>query len=170
MIYWVKKLGSDWPGHGRALYEAGVLFAFSIAPFVITLLVRSAKLPNGASISFGSFFERGQLYLLAYALSGSIVWLAFLKPDKPRHGARAFLGLIGLLVLLPVIALIGVDPTFSTILNRDIIWWSYATYITLLIIRYLLTFYMNIEPPAPSEVFAREGSKMRSQYEELKNG
>lgn len=167
MIYWLKKLGSDWPQHGRSFYEAVVLFTFSLAPFFITIFVRSSKASPGQEPALSSFFERGQLYLLAYALAGSIVWLGFLRPDKPRHNARAFLGFLGLVVLLPVIGFIGVDPSFSTILNPRVIGLSYIVYATLLVIRYLLTFYINIEPPAPADVFEREREKMADRYRGL---
>lgn len=168
MIYWIKMYFTDAKGHARALYEVLVLFAFSVLPFFITAMVRSAKNPDGSFASMTDLFSRGQAYLLAYALFGSIFWLAFLKPDKPRHGARAFLGLIAVLALLPVVGFLGIDPTFSTILNKSMITASYVIYASLLFIRYLLLFYMNIAPPAAAEIFDRESSDMRNRYKEFR--
>lgn len=158
---------SDPKGHFRALYEVLVLFAFSWIPFIVTAFVSSRQNPTGEMASLSSLVQRGQAFLLAYALFGSIVWLAFLKPDKPRHGARAFLGLLGLLLILPVVGMLGVDPTFASILNPTVIKIGFYIYFALLALMYLLLFYINIALPTASDIFDRESSAMRNKYKEF---
>ncbi len=170
MIYWIKKYFSHPDGHIQALYEVIMIALFSLAPFAITFFVRSAEHKDGVQVPFEEIVGRGQLYLLAYGVFGTIFWLAFLKSDKPRHGARAFLGGVATILILPVIGFLGVDPTFSAMLNSNIVRLGYWFYAILLTINYLLLFYMHIDPPEPSEVLDREAGSMRRQYEELTNG
>lgn len=164
MIYWLSKLFTDPKGHASALYEVITTAIFSLSPIIITYFVQFAKSngPNYPDVS--DLVGRGQLFLLAYGVYGIIFWLAFLKDDKPRHGARALLGAIATFATLPIIGFIGVDPTFSSVLNEHLIRWSYGFYATLLILNYLLLFYLNIEPPQPAEVLDREAQRMRDEF------
>lgn len=170
-MYWVKKYFSDLDAHGAAIYEVLVVTLFSIAPFFVSYFVISAKRLDGSFLSFDELFGRGQLYLLGYGIFGTIFWLAFLKSDRPRHNARAFLGAIATLAIIPIIGFLGVDATFSTVLNPNIVSLGYWFYGALLLVHYLLLFYLNVEPPEPNEIISREASSMRDRYKELrKNG
>ena len=117
MIYWIKKYFSHCDIHLQAAYEVIMVSVFSLAPFAIALFVRSASLTEGDILTLEDIVGRGQIYLLAYGIFGTVFWLAFLKSDRPRHGARALLGAIATIAVLPIIGFIGVDPTFSTVLN-----------------------------------------------------
>lgn len=169
MIYWVKKLFSNASLHGAALLEVATTAVFSIAPFAIIFFVRYGRSETQNVPSFDDLWGRGQLFLLAYGIFGTIFWLAFIRPDRPRHSARAFLGTIATFLMLPVIGFIGVDPTFSTVLNKTVVNWSYWTYGSVLVMNYLLIFYMDIPPPEPREVLERETVTMRRAYEEMNN-
>lgn len=170
-MYWVKKYFTDPASHRAALYEVITVALFSIAPFVVSYFVISAKRTDGSFMSLEELFGRGQIYLIGYGIFGTIFWLAFLKGDRPRHGARALLGAIATLAIIPIVGFLGVDATFSTILNPQIVGLGYWFYAVLLLINYLLLFYMNIAPPEPSEVMARETGSMRARYKEMrKNG
>ncbi len=171
MIYWIKKYFSDPDAHWSALYEVFIVALFSISPFVVSYFVLSAKRTDGSFSSLDDIVGRGQVYLLGYGIFGTIFWLAFLKGDRPRHGARAFLGAVATLSMIPIVGFLGVDATFSTILNTQIVAFGFWFYSGLLIIYYLLLFYMNITPPGPNEIIGREADSMRDRYEELrKNG
>lgn len=167
MIYWFRKYFSEPKAHGAAIYEVAVTALFSLAPFLITYFIESAKRPDGSFIEMGKIVGRGQLYLLVYGVFGAIVWLAFMKGDRPRHDARAFLGLIATILMMPIVGYLGVDPTFSTVLNPNIVNWGYWFYGVFLVLNYLLLFYMNVNPPEPSEVLQREADDMRDRYKEL---
>ena len=166
-MYWLKKYFSDFSAHVRAAYEVITTAVFSLIPFGIAYLNASIRLPNGQFITFAEIVGRGQVFLLSYALYGAIFWLAFGRSDTERHGARIFLGLIATLLIFPVVGLLGVDPTFSNILNSTIVRISYWLYAILLILNYLLLFYLNIEPPEPKEVYKREAKDMRDRYKEM---
>jgi hypothetical protein len=141
VIYWIKKYFTDRSAHLVAAYEVIATALFSLAPFFITYFVESAKREDNSFIHMSAIVGRGQLYLLSYALYGTVFWLAFMKSDRPRHGARAFLGIVSTLIMIPVIGFLGVDPTFSTVLNENIVYLSYWFYGILLVINYLLLFY-----------------------------
>jgi hypothetical protein len=168
MIYWLKKFFSNPNMHRDAIYEVIMTAAFSLAPFMIAFFVRYGRSESRTVPTLDDLLGRGQLYLLSYGIFGAIFWLAFLRPDKPRHGARALLGALATLAIMPVIGFIGVDPTFSTVLNKDVVTFSYWTYGVLLFMNYLLIFYMDIPPPEPRDVLERETNEMRKAYEEIK--
>lgn len=169
MSYWLRKLRSDPDGHKTALYEVFITAVFSLAPFIITYFVESAKHSDASFMPISALVGRGQLFLLSYGVYGTVFWLAFLKDDKPRHGARAFLGMIATILILPVIGFIGVDPSFSSVLNPNVVGWSYWMYGLLLVVNYLLLFYMNIEPPEPGEILDREARDMRDAFRGMSN-
>jgi hypothetical protein len=170
MIYWIKKYFSAPKAHMVAIYEVFITAAFGLAPFLVTFFAESAKLPDGIFFPIDNLVGRGQLYLLSYGLFGTLFWLAFIKNDYPRHGARVFLGAFATLTIFPAIGYIGVDPTFSTVTNRSIVTAGYWIYAGLLVINYLLLFYMHIEPPEPSDVLGRGTVDMRHRYEEMRHG
>lgn len=170
MIYWVRRYFSDPSGHIYALYEVLTSAAFSLIPFIVPYFVNSAKRTDGSFMNMDDLVGRGQIYLLSYGVFGTIFWLAFLKAEN-RHGARSLFGLIATVLVLPILGFIGVDPTFSTVLNVNLVRYSYILYTILLILNYLLLFYINITPPNPGEVISREAGEMRGRWEELnRNG
>ena len=171
MIYWIKKYFSEPAVHWRSFYEVLVVTVFSLAPFVVVYFVHAAR--NDADAhgdTLKALFGRGQIFLLAYGVFGAIFWLAFMKSDRPRHEARVTLGLFATLLILPVVGFIGVDPTFSTIVNENVRTVGYWLYFGLLFINYLLLFYMHIDPPNAGDILNREASALRREYEEMRNG
>lgn len=166
-MYWVKKYFSNFSAHVQAAYEVLTTAIFSLIPFAIAYINASVKLPGGKFITFTEIVGRGQVFLLSYALYGTIFWLAFGRSETARHGARIFLGLIATLLIFPVVGLLGVDPTFSNILNQSIVKISYYLYFILIIVNYLLLFYMKIDPPEPEELYEREAKGMREKYKEM---
>ena len=139
----------------------------SLAPFIIAAFVRSAQSINGNDITISDLLARGQVYLLAFSLFGTIVWLAFVRNDQPRHNARIFIGILALFLMLPIFGFIGVDPTFSTIFNPYITKLSFVFYGIFILFHYLLLFYCGIEPPEPRDVFSRDASTMADKYRAL---
>lgn len=167
MIYWMKKYFSNLRAHGLALYEVLVIAIFSIAPIVVPYLVRSAQAADPQNVSMIDITGRGQVYLLAYGVFGTVFWLAFLNSSKPRNGARAFLGVVATIIIIPIVGFIGADPSFSTILNEKIITLSYFFYVILLVIYYLILFYSQIDPPDPDNILNRGADDMRRRYKEM---
>ena len=153
-----------------ALTEVGLTALFTLSPFLIAYFVRSAQEPTSIGDTFSDLFGRGQLYLLAYGIFGTIFWLAFVRWDQPRHGVRIFLGSVTTLMVLPIIGFIGVDPTFSTVANKATVRWGYYFYVAMLTMNYLLLFFMDKTPPTVKEIFERESSDLADEYHSLEQG
>jgi hypothetical protein len=165
--YWVRQFFSDWRGHLKALTEVGLTALFTLSPFIIAYFVRTTKGPTSFNATFMDLFGRGQLYLLAYGIFGTVFWLAFIRWDQPRHGVRAFLGCVATLMMLPIVGFIGVDPTFSTVANRQTVMWGYYFYAGMLLINYLLLFYMDKQPPAVRDILRRGSDQLSDEYRSL---
>lgn len=164
MIYWVRQYFSRPKTHVWAALEVLITFTMAILPFVVAFLAMSAPNESVDYTEFWKFVDRGQLYLLSYGIFGPIVWLAFIRPDVARHNARAILGLIAIVVVFPVVGFLGVDPSFSTIQNKDFVKASYWFYGGFLVLNYLLIFYCTIEPPTAEDTLTRGSKDMRSMY------
>ncbi len=167
-MYWLKQFFSNSHVHGRAFAEVFCVCLFSLAPLAANLFSRSASADvNAMSGALDSLFGRGQMYLMAYALFGTVFWLAFLNPQKDRHNARVFLGFFATILMLPVIGFLGVDPTFSTLANPEIVKKGYYFYFAFASIYYLLIFYTEIQPPSPIDVLKRETETLIDDYGKL---
>lgn len=169
-MYWIKKFFSNLNVHGRAFSEVFCVCLFSLGPLGVNLFVQYAKSDNvtGTFVSaLDSLFGRGQMYLMAYALFGTIFWLAFLRPDRDRHNARVVLGLVATICMFPIVGFIGIDPTFSTVANPEIVTIGYYFYAGFAVIYYLLLFYMEIQPPSPADIFESETADLLNEYGKL---
>lgn len=167
--YWIRQFFSDWRGHLTALTEVGLTALFTLSPFIIAYFVRATKGPTSFSATFMDLFGRGQLYLLAYGVFGTVFWLAFVRWDQPRHGVRAFLGCVATLMVLPIVGFLGVDPTFSTVANKQTVIWGYYFYGSILTINYLLLFYMDKQPPTVKEILKRGSDQLADDYRSLED-
>lgn len=137
----------------------------AVSPFVVAFAASSASSDSGTTADFWRYVNKGQLFLLSYGLFGPIIWLAFINPTIARHNMRALLGLIALIVILPVVGFLGIDPSFSTIQNGWIVKVSYWFYGGFLFINYLLIFYCTIEPPTAEQALSRGSQDMRDMYD-----
>lgn len=164
-MYWLKKYFSQPKAHLRALVEVLIVFLFSLLPYCVTAFVRAAKTQSDAKFQLDELFSRGQIYLLAYAIFGTIFWLSFVRWDRPRHDARIFLGVIAFFLVVPIIGFIGVDPTFSTVINSKVVELGYWFYFAFLCIYYLLIFYSDISPPDPQDIFKRGTRQLDQKYD-----
>jgi hypothetical protein len=170
-MYWLKQLFSHGDAHRKAFWEVICVCFFSLAPLGVSLFVQNAKASNGwASFEPTLFllFGKGQMYLMGYALFGTIFWLAFWSGDKEPHTARRFLGTLAIAAILPIVAGFGVDPTFSSVVNPNIVKWGYYFYGAFAFIYYLLLFYVAIDPPTPTEVFKSETDDLVAAYGRLR--
>jgi hypothetical protein len=143
---------------------------------VCSLIPLAAAYFHNAShegVGFGqtalNLFGRGQAYLLAFSLFGTLLWLAFARADKPRHNMRMFLGLIAVLGMLPIVGSFGVDPTMSEVHDAKFVRISFYTYGFYLLIYHLLLYYMDIPPPAAADIFKREADDMRDKFRSMSN-
>ncbi|WP_147158411.1 hypothetical protein [Novosphingobium sediminis] len=166
-MYWIRRLFSNPQAHARALAEVFIGVVFSILPFLIAAFVRSARSTDAISVNVDDLVSKGQMYLLAASLFGTVVWLAFARDDRPRHNARIVIGVIALICMFPIAGFIGVDPTFSTVFNPFWVKLSFGFYFLFIAFHYLLLFYCEISPPEPGEIFSRDTTTMAQKYEAL---
>ncbi|WP_162892386.1 hypothetical protein [Blastomonas fulva] len=142
----------------------------SFVPLGVSLFAQTARTANGTGSiwpTLDMMFGKGQMYLMAYALFGTIFWLAFWSGDKEPHKARRALGTIALLAIAPVVGGFAVDPTFSNVTNTNVVVFGYYFYAVFAVIYYLLLFYVEIDPPTPNDVFKRETGTLINEYKRL---
>jgi hypothetical protein len=169
-MYWIKKLFSHWDAHWKALCEVVCVCLFSLVPLGVSLFAKNAQAADGlVSVvpTLNMLFGKGQMYLMGYALFGTIFWLAFFSGDKEPHVARRALGSLAILAILPVVGIFGVDPTFSNVANPRIVGWGYYFYAAFALIYYLLLFYVEIDPPTPTDVFKSATDDLIADYGRL---
>lgn len=169
-MYWLKQLFAHGHAHRNAFCEVFCVCLFSLAPLGVSLVVQNAKVANGGvSIepALSLLFGKGQMYLMGYALFGTIFWLAFWSGDKEPHAARRFLGTLALFAIFPIVGVFGVDPTFSSVANPAVVELGYYFYGAFALIYYLLLFYVSIDPPTPIDVFQSETADLIAQYGKL---
>jgi hypothetical protein len=169
MIYWIRQFFTRPQAHGTAAAEVLVTAMFALAPLLITAIVYNYK--NAGNFDLGQGVDQaiggGQLFLYAYALIGTIIWLAFVKWDREMHGPRRILGIITLLAAFAIVGMLGLDPTISSAKNAVIVKASYWTYVAFLVIYYLLLFYLEIDPPDPEESLKSGSQKLKQRYKNL---
>lgn len=105
-----------------------------------------------------SVFKKGQIFLLSYGIFGAVFYLAFIKGDS--HSAKKALGFLSILIVIPIVMFAGFNPSFTTVINAEIIAMGYKMFGAILIIYYLLLLFSDIRPPGPEETLKREGEKM----------
>jgi hypothetical protein len=97
--------------------EVLIVTLVGIVPFMVAVIRYNAI--NGKEVEFDvrtvflSSFSGGQLYLYAFSLLGTLLWLSIFKWTVPQRAYRWVLALIVTLVGFLIAALGGIDPTFS---------------------------------------------------------
>ncbi|WP_421565248.1 hypothetical protein [Ochrobactrum sp. EDr1-4] len=170
MIYWLKVFFSQPDKHKKAFTEVLITTLFSIMPFIFLYLSNAVERQEFFSPVFYDLFGRGQLFLLAYSLFGTVFWLTIVQWDNKRHGPRITIGVIMVIIVWPLVGYMGFDPAFNNLLNPNFITLSYVYYSFVIFIYYLSLFFSKIDAPEPGSSIKRDKNTMRSNYEELKNG
>jgi hypothetical protein len=169
-MYWIKQLLSHRDAHWKAFCEVACVCLASFVPLGVSLFAQTARAADGLDSvwpTLDMMFGKGQMYLMGYALFGTIFWLAFWSGNKEPHKARRALGTFALLAIAPVVGGFAVDPTFSSVANARIVTWGYYFYAIFAAIYYLLLFYVEIDPPTPNDVFDRETGNLIDEYGRL---
>lgn len=169
-MYWLGKFFSNGAAHWNAAQEVFIVVFFSFIPFFSHYFFSDARaVTTGADPTevAGQLFGKGQIYLMAFALYGTIFWLAIVRGDRPRHGFRILIGTLATLMIFPIVGFFGPDPTFSETMNNSAVWRSYYYYAGYAFLYYLAIFYLEIEPPSPEDVLKAEGSQIQQKYRKL---
>jgi hypothetical protein len=155
----------------KAFAEVLVVTLFGIFPFLLAVLRFNAVQHPQARIDItpvlDQSFSGGQLFLYAFSLLGMLLWLAFFNWTTPVRLHRWVLGLIVLIVGFVLVALGGIDPTFSTIQNPAIVSLSFWCYGLYTLIYFLLLLGANQSPPAVGSTFQVDVERLKEKLREL---
>jgi len=169
MIYWIKQFFTRRGTHWKALQEVTVTAIISLVPLLTTAVVFNYK--NDGVFDFQSGVKGaiggGQLFLYAYALLGTIVWLAFMKSDRPINAPRRIIGFLTFIAALFIVSLLGLDPTISNAKNSSILNASYWAYVAFLVAHYLLLFFVEIDPPSADKSIANSTEELINKYQRM---
>jgi hypothetical protein len=139
----------------EATAEVVVVVFFGLFPFIVAVIRRN--MINDASdafeitAAFQSSFSGGQLYLYAFSLFGTLMWLSFFNWRIPFYKSRILIAGIVLVIGFLIVAMGGIDPTFSTIKNRPLVALSRYCYAICIILYLLLILISKAEPPSVKE-------------------
>jgi hypothetical protein len=172
LVEWVADVFSVWTWPFlESFAEVLIVTVVGIVPFVLAVLRHNAT--NGKVTEFDirsvfvSSFSGGQLYLYAFSLLGTLLWLSVFKWTVPQRAYKWILGLIVTLVGFLIAALGGIDPTFSTINNAAIVRLSFYCYGIFVIIYFLLLIGEKEKPPSARATLRDEASALVSKLNNL---
>lgn len=160
----------------KAFAEVAVVTICGILPFLLAVLrYNTIKHPQaGIEIApvFLESFSGGQLFLYAFSLLGTLLWLAIFNWTIPRRPLRWILGLCVVIVGFALVGLGGIDPSFSTIQNVEIVGLSKWCYGLFTLIYFLLLLAAKEPPPKAGATFASDAGKMAEKLKglEAQNG
>lgn len=163
-MYWIKKFFTDREAHFRAFSEVFTVAAFTFALYVGSFLKASASSTSGTA---EQLLKRGEVFLLIYALFGTLFYLSFIHVGKPTNGPKKFIGLLISLIIIPIVLMSGFDPTFHFIVNEDVNRGGYLVFLLFLFSYHALLFFQEIEPPSPEAVLNAEAKSMADKVREL---
>lgn len=148
----------------EALVEVLVVVFFGIFPFIVAVvrynMVNSASDAFEFATIFNNSFSGGQLYLYAFSLFGTLMWLSFFNWTIPFYKSRILIAAIVLVIGLLIVAMGGIDPTFSTIKNKPIVELSHYCYGICIILYLLLLLISKAEPPSVNETTESEAKSL----------
>ena len=139
----------------EAVAEVVVVVFFGVFPFLVAV-VRYNMINNASDVfefstTFNDSFSGGQLYLYAFSLFGTLMWLSFFNWTIPFYKSRIFIAGVVLVIGLLIVAMGGIDPTFSTIKNKSIVKLSHYCYGICIVLYLLLLLISKAEPPSVNE-------------------
>ena len=136
----------------EALAEVTVVVFFGLFPFIVAVIrhnmINDASDAFEFTTAFQISFSGGQLYLYAFSLFGTLMWLSFFNWTIPFYKSRIFIAGIVLVIGLIIVAMGGIDPTFSTIKNKPLVALSRYCYAMCIILYLLLILISKAEPPS----------------------
>jgi hypothetical protein len=148
----------------EAVAEVAVVILFGIFPFIVAVI--RYNVVNNASdafefiTTFNDSFSGGQLYLYAFSLFGTLMWLSFFNWTIPYYKSRLFVAAIVIIIGFLIVAMGGIDPTFSTIKNKSIVKLSHYCYGICIILYLLLLSISKAQPPSVNETMETQAKSL----------
>lgn len=148
----------------EAAAEVAVVVFFGIFPFIVAVvrynMVNNASDAFEFATTFNDSFSGGQLYLYAFSLFGTLMWLSFFNWTIPFYKSRIFVAGIVLIIGLLIVAMGGIDPTFSTIKNKSIVKLSHYCYAICIALYLILLLISKAQPPSVNETTETEAKSL----------
>jgi hypothetical protein len=139
----------------EAAAEVIIVVLFGIFPFIVAVvrynMIKNASDSFEITTTFNDSFSGGQLYLYAFSLFGTLMWLSFFNWTIPFYKSRIFIAAIVIFIGFLIVAMGGIDPTFSTIKNKSIVNLSYYCYVSCIVLYLFLLVISKAEPPSVNE-------------------
>jgi len=158
-----KQFFTDKGAHSRALFETFVVVTFSLMPLLIVFLSKyfdGYVALDGMSDFISATIGTGELFIYTFSISGSLIWLGFLK-----GGARRLIfprKIISLIVCLaiPILAIRVGHLIPLGVLADETVAVSIISFLFAIILYYLLLVFCEIEPPEVSPQLKANAKKM----------
>jgi hypothetical protein len=150
----------------ESLAEVLVVAFFGLFPFVVAVIRHNAIADASDAFEFITTFESsfsgGQLYLYAFSLFGTLMWLAFFNWTIPFYKSRLVIAAIVIVIGFLIVAMGGVDPTFSSIRNKSLVELSYYCYAICIALYLLLLLISKSKPPTVDDTVDTEANSLIS--------
>lgn len=149
----------------ESFVEVTVVVFFGLFPFVVAVIRHNAAADTASdtleiATSFNQSFSGGQLYLYSFSLFGTLMWLAFFNWTIPFYRSRLTIAALVIVIGFLIVAMGGVDPTFSTIKNKPLISASYYCYGFCIVLYLLLLLISKAKPPTVDETVDAEADTL----------
>jgi hypothetical protein len=148
----------------EAAAEVIVVVLFGIFPFIVAVVrynvVNNASDAFEFAATFNDSFSGGQLYLYAFSLFGTLMWLSFFNWTIPYYRSRLFIAALVIVIGFLIVAMGGIDPTFSTIKNKSIVKLSQYCYGICIVLYLLLLLISKAEPPSVNQTTETEAKSL----------
>lgn len=153
----------------ECLAEVAIVVFFGIFPFIVAVLRHNALAGSNIDVPtvFTESLSGGQLYLYAFSLFGTLLWLSVFNWTIPRRLYRLALAAIVIVLGFIIVALGGVDPTFSKLQNTAIVTMSFYCYGAFIVIYFLLLFGSKETPPAARASLDDEAKELMGKLRQL---
>lgn len=157
-----KQFFKDGRAHKQALKEVSIVVVVSMIPLVLEVFgnyyFSSKPFPSFWSM-LTEATEKGKLFFFAFALFGTLLWLAFVKNGKQTLEVSKFLGIVAIIGALFAVYVYGIDPTSESSNNPETKGLSYLFYFAAVIFYYLLLVFGNLDPDEIDEMLAESAKK-----------
>lgn len=150
----------------EAAAEVCVVIVLGFVPFFISAARFNYEKKEKFDLSsvFIESFSGGQLYLYAFSLFGTLMWLSLFNWQIPYTKGRIAIGFFLVLLGLLISGLGGIDPTFSKIINYDIVSWGYWIYALFVVFYFALIILSKQQPPTVSATLNLETDELLQKF------
>lgn len=143
---------------GYSFSEVLVVCIFGIAP-LFAVALRASEQTNAVD-SIASSITRGQLFLYAFSLIGTLAWLSIANWRIPSGVIKSIIALFVLVMIMLIFSFGIFDPTFEELKNENSVIWSYIIYFYAIFLYFAILMVINFPSIELGGVFRRGASSL----------